>query len=44
MARIINKEIEIVSSNLNSDKKMIENVKEIVNRIKDWSFRSICNC
>jgi methyl-accepting chemotaxis protein len=35
MARIINKEIEIVSSNLDSDKKMIENVKEIVNRIKD---------
>ena len=34
MANIINKEIEIVSANLNSDKKMIHNVKEIVNRIK----------
>ena len=34
MARIINKEIEIVATNLNSDKKMIDNVKEIVNRIK----------
>jgi len=35
MANIINQEIEIVSSNLNNDKKMIDNVKQVVNKVKN---------
>ena len=35
MASIINQEIEIVTSNIDNDKKMIEDVKQVVNKVKD---------
>jgi len=35
MASLINKEIETISLNLNNDKNMIENVKQVVNKVKD---------
>ena len=35
MANIIDKEIELISVNFENDKKLIENVKTVVNRVKD---------
>jgi len=35
MSDVINKEIELVSKNFNNDKELIDNVKKVVNRIKE---------
>ena len=35
MASVIDKEMDIVSHSLNKDRELIENVKEVVNRVKD---------